>query len=197
MNNPQTKICLIGGTFDPIHLGHTFIAAQAVRALGINQVIFLPCRQSPHKLDYQSVAEHHRLEMCRLAVADFPWAEISDYDLVAPAPSYSWRTVEHFRALYPQADLHWLMGTDQWEALPRWNKAQQFANSVKIIVYSRETPPVLQHGFECIALESYHHPASATSIRSSLQNKKTPAWLAPAVAHFIKENQLYLKSPLD
>ena len=65
------------------------------------------------------------------------------------------------------------------------------------VVDSRETPPVLQHGFECIALESYHHPASATSIRSSLQNKKTPAWLAPAVAHFIKENQLYLKSPLD
>lgn len=197
MNDPQTKICLIGGTFDPIHLGHTFIAAQAVRTLGIDRVIFLPCRQSPHKLHSQSADEQHRLEMCRLAVADFPWAEVSDYDLVAPAPSYSWRTVEHFKTLYPEADLHWLMGTDQWEALPRWNNAEHFAKSVKIIVYSRESAPIEQEGFECIPLESYHHPASATRIRSSLKNNLSPSWLAPAVANFIKENQLYVKSPLD
>ena len=197
MNDSQTKICLIGGTFDPIHLGHTFIAAQAVRKLGIDKVIFLPCRQSPHKLNSQSVAEHHRLEMCRLAVADFPWADVSDYDLTAPAPSYSWRTAEHFKELYPDAELHWLMGTDQWEALSRWNNAKHFASLVQIIVYSRAHAPIQQDGFECIPLTGYFHPASATGIRHAIGQRHAPSWMAPAVAHYVEENRLYLKSPLD
>lgn len=197
MNHSQTRICLIGGTFDPIHLGHTYIASQAVRELGLDKVIFLPCRQSPHKLDQDSAADHHRLEMCRLATAELPWAELSDHDLTAAGLSYSWRTAEHFRALYPDAQLFWLMGTDQWDALARWDRAEYFASLVEIIVHTRQSPPRQQDAFACIPLSGYLHPASATRIRTSLSDSESVSWLHAAVSAYIKENRLYLKSPLD
>lgn len=197
MNDSQTKICLIGGTFDPIHLGHTFIATQAVRELGLDKVIFLPCKQSPHKTHTKSAENQHRLAMCQLATKALPWAEVSDYDLVAPSPSYSWRTVEHFTQLYPNAKIYWLMGTDQWDALARWNRADYFASLVNIIVYSREEPPQPQPSFECIPLTGIQHPASATQIRKAQDSVHAQSWLHPVVAQYVKENDLYLKSPLD
>ena len=113
---PQ-RICLFGGTFDPIHLGHTHIARAAVEQLELDLVLFLPCRQSPHKTDQQHADAKHRLAMCRLATADFPWAEVNDHDLTSPPPSYSWRTAQAMQKNFPLAQLYWLMGTDQWDAL--------------------------------------------------------------------------------
>ena len=197
MNESQMKICLFGGTFDPIHLGHTFIALQAVLQLGIDKVIFLPCKLSPHKLETQSATAEGRLKMCQLATAIFPWAEVSDYDLSSPPPSYSWHTAEHFKSLYPKAQLFWLMGTDQWQSIPRWDRSQHFASLLDIIVYRREYEAIHVPGFESTKLNSLQHPASATLIRQQIAAKRTSPWIHPHVAKYIKENQLYLKSPLD
>lgn len=196
MNEQQIKICLFGGTFDPIHLGHTFIAHQAVSQLGIDNVIFLPCQQSPHKLETQSISAEDRLRMCQLATTKLPWAEVSDYDLRSPAPSYSWRTAEHFKKIYPDAQLFWLMGTDQWESISRWARAEYFASLLNIIVYSRDSLAKPTEGFESTLLNTLQHPASATIVRQQVTNQENPSWLHPNVASHIKENRLYLKSPL-
>jgi len=196
MNEQQIKICLFGGTFDPIHLGHTFIAQQAAFQLGIDKVIFLPCKQSPHKLETQAISADDRLKMCQLATSKLPWAEVSDYDLTSPAPSYSWRTAEHFKKLYPDAQLFWLMGTDQWESISRWVRAKHFASLLNIIVYSRDSKAIPTEGFESTLLNILQHPASATAVRQQIGNKQNPSWLHPNVASYVKENQLYLKSPL-
>lgn len=190
--SPQTKICLIGGTFDPIHLGHTYIAGVAKQALGFDKVIFLPCAQSPHKLDNKSAENTDRLTMCQLATQKFPWAEVSDYDLTAPPPSFSWRTAEHFRETYPDAELFWLMGTDQWASLPRWARAEYFTSLVKIVVFHRGKPPSPIEGFDCISIPGIH-PASATAVRNDLSNKTCSPWLHPRVSEYIKENQLYIQ----
>jgi nicotinate-nucleotide adenylyltransferase len=197
MNEQQMKICLFGGTFDPIHLGHTFIAHQAVSQLGIDRVVFLPCQQSPHKLETQSTSAEDRFRMCQLATAKLPWAEVSDYDLTSPPPSYSWRTAEHFKKLYPKAQLFWLMGTDQWESISRWTQAKHFASLLNIIVYSRDSQAIPPEGFQSTLLNTLQHPASATAVRQQVANQGNSSWLHPNVASYIKENQLYLKSPLD
>ena len=197
MSDSQMKICLFGGTFDPIHLGHTFIASQAVAHLDIDKVIFLPCKQSPHKLGTQSAPAEDRLKMCQIATAMLSWAEVSDYDLCSPPPSYSWRTVEHFKSLYPDAQLYWLMGTDQWQSIMRWDRAQHFASLLKIIVYSRDSKNLPVPGFKSIMLNTVNHPASATAVRKYIATKRLSPWLHLPVANYIKENQLYLKSPLD
>ncbi|MFD2158123.1 nicotinate (nicotinamide) nucleotide adenylyltransferase [Rubritalea tangerina] len=193
MTQPQPKICLFGGTFDPIHLGHTYIAQQAKKRLNLDKVIFLPCRQSPHKSKQNSLSDDTRLHLCHLATNALPWAEVSDYDLIAPPPSYSFRTAQHFHNLYPNAKLYWLMGTDQWQALPRWKNATEFAELLEVIVYSRTTPPSPITGFTCHTLNLIQHPASATQIRQQLSTGKTTPWLHPAVAETLKENHHFLK----
>lgn len=187
---PKKKICLIGGTFDPIHLGHTYIAAKCQRELGMDKVIFLPCRQSPHKLTKQNAPDHHRLEMCKLAITNLSWAEVDDYDLTAPAPSYSWRTAEVFQERYPDAELYWLMGTDQWDVIPKWTRPEHLASLVRFIVVSRGEDPKKIEGFTCIPL-SGAHTASATAIRMNPKETIATAHLNAEVLDYIIKNQLY------
>lgn len=190
LQSQPAKICLIGGTFDPIHLGHTYIAAKCQRELGMDKVIFLPCKQSPHKLSKQNAPDHHRLKMCQLATADFPWAEVSDYDLTAPSPSYSWRTAEEFASRYPAAQLYWLMGADQWASIQKWARTDHLASLVKFIVVSRGDDPAHVSGFQNIPL-SGAHTASATAIRCRPDSSQATAFLHPDVLRYIKDHHLY------
>ena len=189
----RLNICLFGGTFDPIHLGHTHIAQAAVDQFQLDQVIFLPCKQSPHKQGQDHASEHHRLEMCRLATAGCDWAEVDDFDLTAPAPSYSWRTAEVMTKRFPNARLFWLMGTDQWQALPRWNRPDHFASLVEFIVFTRGETPKPREGYRLHAIAG-DHPASATVIRKSAKNHLRTDWLASEVSDYIVANHLYRKS---
>ena len=185
------KICLIGGTFDPIHLGHTYIAEKCHRELGMSKIIFLPCKQSPHKLSKENAPNHHRLTMCKLATSSLPWALVDDYDLTAPAPSYSWRTAEYMQKKYPNAELYWLMGTDQWEAILKWDRAEYLATLVNFIVITRgATTPFPIKNFSFIPLRG-SHSASATSIRKSSSSASSTAYLHPKVLTYIKKNQIY------
>ena len=192
--SPQ-RIALFGGTFDPIHNGHLQIAADARQALGLDQVRFLPCHISPHKQDVRSTPPADRLEMVRLAIADLPWAVADDHDLVCPQPAYSWRTAEEMAGRFPGAQLFWLMGADQWLALPRWQHPERLAAAVEFIVFARDgTPePPADPTWKLHFLPG-SHPASATAIRAGLaagDENETCAWLPPAVAGYIRQNGLY------
>ena len=76
---PQ-RIALFGGTFDPVHRGHIHIAEAAVTALSLDHVVFIPCRQSPHKETATIADEQDRIAMLQLATADLQWAEISEIE---------------------------------------------------------------------------------------------------------------------
>jgi len=184
------KICIFGGTFDPIHLGHTHIAAAAVKQLGLDRVLFLPCRQSPHKTGQHHSSGQHRLAMCHLAIERLDWAEVDDHDLITPAPSYSWRTAEAMQLRFPEAQLYWLMGTDQWQALPRWDRPEQLARLVEFIVFTRGETPQPREGYRMHAIEGAH-PASATAIRQSPASQDAASWIHPEVRHYIQAHGLY------
>ena len=188
--NKQRKICLFGGTFDPIHLGHLHIAQAAVDELELDKVIFLPCKQSPHKSNHAQASEDDRLEMCRIATADIHWAEVDEHDLVAASPCYSWRTAENIATRFPDAELYWLMGTDQWQALPEWNRPNHLAHLVKFIVYTRGETPTPRQGYELHGITG-SHPASATKIRANMPQHLLTDWLSPEVAQYIEKHQLY------
>ena len=80
------RIALFGGTYDPVHHGHISIARAAKDALNLDLVIFIPCRQSPHKDDSPIASQAQRLAMLDLALADEPWAESSDIEHLLPEP---------------------------------------------------------------------------------------------------------------
>ena len=186
----KQKICLIGGSFDPIHLGHTYIAEKCHRELGMDKIIFLPCKQSPHKLSKENAPDHHRLQMCQLAVSSLPWAQVDDFDLTAPPPSYSWRTVEAIQNKFPDAELHWLMGTDQWKNIMLWDKPTYLASIVKFIVVTRGDEPSHIDGLSFAKLNG-SHSASATQIRKNARSDQSCAWLNPSVFAYIMEHLLY------
>ncbi len=186
------KIALFGGTFDPVHEGHLEIAAQAVKVLRLHKVIFLPCRQSPHKEKAAGATEQQRLQMLRLCLAGIPWAEVSDWEYSQPIPSYSWRTAEAFHEMNPQAKLFWLMGWDQWAVLPSWNRYSYFRQLVDFIVHERngEGEALIDEKATFIA---GRHPASSSRIREmfSRQREIPENWLNSEVTSYIQSEGVY------
>lgn len=185
------KIGLFGGTFDPVHLGHLHLAGLARDALGLDEVRFLPCPVSPHKSDSAPVSGGDRCEMLRLATADLPWAVVDDLELRQAGPAYSYLTAEALAEKFPAARLFWIMGGDQWDALPRWKNPQRLAALVEFAVLARGEPPQPRDGYRLHVVRG-DHPASATVIREAIFNGAVShEWLAPPVAEWIAARRLY------
>ena len=185
------SLCLFGGTFDPIHDGHIHIAQLAHAKLKLDNVIFLPCQQSPHKLESKSASAKHRFAMCQLAIKNLTWAEVHDHDLTAPTPSYSWKTAAFFKQAYPHAKLFWLMGTDQWNALHRWSRVDYLAEMVEFIVCTRGDQTLIERSYTYHTIRT-DHPASSTAIRNSLMKGTKPSWLSHEVQDYLQKAKLYL-----
>lgn len=184
-------IGLFGGTFDPVHLGHLHVAELAKSALALDQVRFIPCRISPHKLASTPTPADERLAMLRLATAGLPWAVVDDIETIRDGPSYSWQTAEAMKSRFPGARLFWIMGADQWQALPSWAEPERLAACVEFIVFSRGSIPGSRPDFVLHTIQS-EHPASATRIRTDLASGQcSHPWLHPAVANHIARHGLY------
>ena len=191
MSRPR-RIALFGGTFDPIHLGHVEIARRAKVLLDLDEVRFLPCHTSPHKIGVSSAPAADRLEMARLATRDLPWAVVDDFDRSRPPPSDSYETAEEMARRFPQSQLFWLMGADQWRALPQWKNPERLAGLVEFIVFARDGIPEPHAGWSMHFLEGIH-PASATAIRQALaEGQSELPWLAPQVEQYIRQQRLYI-----
>lgn len=185
------KIALFGGTFDPVHLGHLHLAGLARTALSLDEIRFLPCRISPHKPDTPPTPSADRLQMLRLATAGLPWAVVDDFEVRREGPSFSWQTAQAMKQQFPDARLFWIMGSDQWEALPRWAEPEQLAKCVEFIVFPRGKTPTARPGFRLHAVEG-SHCASATDIREAIaKGQTTHPWLNPEVARWIHQHHLY------
>lgn len=190
--SPDRKIALFGGTFDPIHEGHLHLAALAKESLGLDEVRFIPCQISPHKQGTPPASAEDRLEMLRLATSNLPWAEVDDFELnLTSAPSYSYLTAEAMAQRFPSARLFWVMGYDQWEALPDWKYPARISACVEFLVLARGKPPQPRPGYRLHVLRG-QHPASSSEIRAAISSgKSTPPWLPLNVRKWIQDRGLY------
>jgi nicotinate-nucleotide adenylyltransferase len=167
------------------------MAELAVREFGLDEVRFIPCRISPHKQGSAPASSEDRLAMLRLAMADVPWAVIDDLELKRNGASYSYETAELMKSRFPTAKLFWIMGGDQWEALPRWKHPERLARCVEFIVISRGGKVVPREYF-LMHIITNEHPASATEVREAVGcGGESHQWLSPAVARYIQEHGLY------
>jgi nicotinate-nucleotide adenylyltransferase len=190
--NSVRKIALFGGTFDPVHLGHVHLARLAVEALELDEVRFIPCRISPHKRDRIPAPAEDRVKMLELATADLPWAVVDDLEVRRDGPSFSYQTAAVMAERFPGTRLFWIMGEDQWDALPRWAEPRKLAELLEFVVFSRSgRVPAPRGGFRAHFLTG-GHPAMATAIREAVGNGEVPApWLHPDVAGWIGRRGLY------
>jgi len=185
------RIALFGGTFDPPHLGHVQMAGTAWQAMDLDEVRFLPCRVSPHKTGTTPTAAEDRLAMLRLATAGLPWAVVDDFEVRREGPSFSYQTAEEMAARFPGARLFWLMGGDQWDALPEWRHPGRLAALCEFIVMVRGKIPPPRDGYRVHVLDDTH-PASATAIREAIaRGEPSHPWLQSAVAGWIARHGLY------
>lgn len=130
------KIGLLGGTFDPIHNAHLFMGKAAIEALSLDKLIYIPAGITPHKQAYTTDA-HLRYEMVKLAVADMQNTEVSDYETNKTTPSYSVETVAHFRSVYPDDELVFIVGEDSLGYIDKWYDASRLLAMCSFAVLGR------------------------------------------------------------
>ena len=131
-------IALFGGTFDPIHLGHTTVAADTVKQIRAEKIIFIPAKRSPLKGFLPKASDDDRFNMIALAIAGEKTFEVSDYELNKPAPSYTLETVEKFRKDYGgETSIHWLIGADGVDDLTYWHKIVELIDACHLTTMYR------------------------------------------------------------
>jgi nicotinate-nucleotide adenylyltransferase len=122
------KTGVFGGTFDPPHIAHLVLAAEALMQLRLDRVLWVLTPQPPHKPDWPITEVEQRLRMLEGAIADQPLFELSRVDLDRPPPHYALDTMHLLREEYPEDSLIYLMGGDSLKELPEWHKPQEFIN---------------------------------------------------------------------
>lgn len=131
------RIGIFGGSFDPVHSEHFYLGKRAVESLNLDKLIIMPAHTPPHKKGKTLTADIDRLETCRLAFASLPQAEISDYEIASGGISYTYLTCEHFKKVYPDAKLFWLVGTDMLRDFPTWKYPEKILEMVELAVCAR------------------------------------------------------------
>jgi nicotinate-nucleotide adenylyltransferase len=131
------RVGVLGGTFDPPHIGHLIIATELRYALSLNRVLFVPSGRPPHKTDRAITEERHRLRMLQLALADAPEFEISMVDLERDEPSYTVDTLEILQRALGPVRLLFLMGEDSLRDLPTWHEPALLVTRAELGVASR------------------------------------------------------------
>lgn len=182
------KIALFGGTFDPIHQGHIALADQACQRIHADRVVFIPCRQSPHKTTAPGASAEQRCVMIELAIAPLDWAELSRVEIDRDSDSFSWQSAAYFADRFPEAELFWILGTDQWSKINSWAEPDKLRDNLTFIVAMRNGDSIEAHaGWKHLPL-IFDHPANATAIR---RGNYPPDWLNSSVADYIDRQSLY------
>lgn len=184
------KRAFLGGSFDPVHLGHLEMAAAARESAELEEVIFMPCFVSPFKKETVATSGD-RVEMLRIAQAELKmgWASVSTFEVERSGPSFSWETAEHFSAMYPRVEWHWILGTDQWDAIDRWAEPEKLRELLRFVVVTRDGDSVREREGWRYSSVSFSHPASSTKIRENFAEHEN--WLVKGVADYCRENGLY------
>lgn len=133
------KVALFGGSFDPPHVGHVFVATYALSTLDVEDVLVVPVFSHPFEKELAPFS--HRLEMARLAFAPVARAAVSNLEEVLGAPSLTIRTLEHLRAAHPDWQLSLIVGSDVLSEASRWVGWDQIERYAHLVVLGRESAP--------------------------------------------------------
>lgn len=193
---------IFGGTFDPPHLGHLILAAEALNQLQLTRVLWVLTPQPPHKPENPITPLNHRLEMLKRAVGTSPGFELSTIEIERPGPHYTLDTLYLLREKFLSAKLVLLIGGDSLRDLPRWNRPAEIIAAVHAFGVMRRpgdqveltalenTLPGLSAKVRFV--ETPQLEISSSSIRQRIQNGgHFRYYLSSGVYDYILQNKLY------
>ena len=190
------RLGILGGTFDPIHIGHVLLAQAVREELALDQVLFVPAADPPHKEAEPPLAPAaQRWAMVELALESFPSFKGSRIELERPGKSYMYDTLQQLRALHPHTQLFLIIGADNIAPLSTWHKPQGILDQCTVVAGSRITTaldpdPVL--AAQLLQVETPLIELSSTRIRQRLAAGCSIRYMVPEkVEAYIAEKGLY------
>ena len=188
------RIGLLGGSFDPPHNGHLLAAGDALEALGLDRLVFIPASVQPFKTRQEAASPEHRLAMVRLLVDADPRFDTSSVEIDRGGLSYTVDTLSAFAAELPSAELFWLVGADVVRSFAQWREPQRITELATVVVLQRtdEAPDLASIPGTPRRLATRRIDISSTEVRRRVKEGRSIRGFVPdAVAEYIAAERLY------
>jgi len=186
------KIGILGGTFNPVHLGHLILAEEVRENLGLDRIIFVPANIPPHKNASDIASAKERFNMLKFAVSNNKYFCVSDLEIKRSGPSYTIDTIKELKRIYPEDELYFITGSDLLKYLNEWKDLSEIIKLVKFVVATRPGYPLekIPSYIQTIAIRAVD--ISAFEIREAVKQKKSFRYLVPeSVFKYINKKRLY------
>ncbi|WP_062198764.1 nicotinate-nucleotide adenylyltransferase [Massilibacterium senegalense] len=187
------KIGILGGTFDPPHLGHLIIAEEVREQCKLDEIWFMPNQSPPHKQINPFIQNEHRIEMVKRSIKGHPQFHISLIEFERSDVSYTYDTMIQIKKRYPDDDFYFIIGGDMVEYLPKWHKIDELLQMITFIGAKRPgydmSCPYPNHVIE---VEVPQIDISSSMVRERIHQQKSIRYLVmDEVRVYIEENDLY------
>jgi nicotinate-nucleotide adenylyltransferase len=198
------RVGILGGTFNPPHLGHLVCAQEAYRELELDRVMLIPARIPPHKPVEHEPGAHHRLELCRLAVTGDERFDVSGLELGREGPSYTVDTLQELSTQAPQTEFFLIVGGDIAAGLPRWREPERVLELATLAIAKRggtarssvdAALEALPGGDRARFFSMPRIGVSSTMVRRRVRTGQPIRYLVPdRVRDYISEHGLYAEA---
>jgi nicotinate-nucleotide adenylyltransferase len=189
---------VLGGTFDPIHVGHLVLAEQVREKFQLERVIFIPSASPPHKTEQKLSLAEDRFEMTKLALEGSPFFFVSDIELKREGLSYTVETLRELKELYRDSEIYFLTGSDVLNEITTWRNPEEIYRLAKIVIGIRpgfdKFDPENHFAKKSIIIDITGIDISSTQIREKVSKGESIKYLVPSkVEEYIKNRNLYKK----
>jgi len=195
---------ILGGTFDPIHNAHINVAYEALERFNLQEIIFIPAGNPPHKINLKKTPAYIRYKMVKLAIEKERRFSISDFEIKAEGLSYTYKTLKHFKEKEPETNWYFITGEDCLSYIEHWKHINEIFNMCNFVIFSREgfkekeeiikkKKNILgKYGKEILFMDASILDISSTKIRNRIKEGKEVSFYIPdEVYKFILKNNLY------
>jgi len=184
------KIAIVGGAFNPPHIGHVILAQEVLELLKLDKAFFIPTNISPHK-ENNSIKADQRLELIKLAISGNKNFEALDVEIKRGGISFTIDTVKELKSNYPDDDFYLIIGSDIANSFSKWKDYQLLKQEVKVVVVNREKYPLKnKEGF--IVVNITQLDTSSSQIRVKVKNNCSVRYLTGnKIAKYIQQYNLY------
>ena len=191
------KICVMQGTFNPIHNAHIELAKYVQEKYDFDEIIFIPAYNPPHK---EIELAEHRLKMTEIATEGYPCFKVSEIEYKRGGISYTYLTIlELYKIHKPEGKINFIIGTDAFKNIETWYKAEELKNLLKFLVFPREYAfsaeeiyNLKNKGYDFEMMKHPYMDISSTNLRKIIKDKKdTTGLLNDKVRKYIDKYGLY------